>query len=269
MFNLPNIFTAFNLLSGVTAILLALGGMVEFAPYAIFFGAILDFFDGFLARKLKVAGDLGKQLDSLADVVSFGVAPGVVMFVILTMNVSTWVSDDINFFYDSSFENWQLWLRNIIEGKETNFYPFIAFLIPFFSLFRLAKFNLDTRQTESFIGLPTPANTLFFMSYPLVIGLGKDHLLEHQLIYQWLFDPNIVSLFILLMSLMLVSEIPLFSLKFKAFKWKGNELRFSFLLISLIFILLFKAWSLALIVFLYLILSVIENNILKTKKNEI
>lgn len=250
--------------------MLALGGKVEWAPFAIFAGALFDFLDGFLARKLKVAGELGKQLDSLADMVTFGVAPGVIMFVILTMNIPVWISGEVHSLSNTaSYEVWQYWLSGLFNGELTNPYPLVALLIPFFSLFRLAKFNIDTRQSESFIGLPTPANTIFYMSFALVVGLGETHLSENAVVYQWLFHPILLTVLIVLMSVLLVSEIPLFSLKFKTFKWKGNELRFSFLLISLIFILLFKAWSLSLIVFLYLILSVIANNILKTKKNEI
>lgn len=258
MFNIPNLFTAFNMLSGCVAIILAFAGRIDLAPFAIFAGAFFDFLDGFLARKLKVSGEMGKQLDSLADMVTFGLAPGVIMFLMLM--------------YVGEFPRTTAlhsWVRQVLDGETTNFYPFVALLIPFFSLFRLAKFNLDTRQTESFIGLPTPANTLFFMSFPLVAVYGSTESGVMSGVNDFMFHPITMGAFILVMSLLLVSEIPLFSLKFKTFGIKGNEIRYVFLLISLTFIIIFKVWALALIVFLYLVLSIIENFVLKTKKDEI
>jgi len=256
MFNLPNLFTAANLLSGCFAIILAFAGRIDLAPFAIFAGALFDFFDGFLARKLKISGELGKQMDSLADMVTFGVAPGVIMLIMI-------IEPSMQIF---SGRHIDIWMRSLLDFEWKSFYPLIALLIPFFSVFRLAKFNLDTRQTESFIGLPTPANTLFFMSFPLVAVYGEDGTELMKSMNDFMFHPLTMGAFIVVMSLLLVSELPLFSLKFKTFGWKGNEIRFSFLLISLAFIVFFKAWSLALIVFLYLILSVLENYVLKDKR---
>lgn len=259
MFNIPNLFTAFNLLSGCVAIILAFAGRMDLAPFAIFAGAFFDFLDGFLARKLKVSGELGKQMDSLADMVTFGVAPGVIMFIMLV-----YLGD-----FPDGAVNVSGWVEQMLNGTTTNYYPLCALLIPFFSVFRLAKFNLDTRQTESFIGLPTPANTLFFMSYPLVASYSMMDISEITGFTGFMFHPLSISVTILVMSLLLISEIPLFALKFKSFGIKGNEIRYIFLLISLIFIITFKVWALALIVFLYLVLSIIENFVLKTKKDEI
>ncbi len=262
MFNIPNLFTAANLISGCIAILLAVSGRIDLAPFAIFVGAFFDFLDGFLARKLQVSSEMGKQLDSLADMVTFGVAPGLIMMaVILRCQL---VSD-----FSMNYVSIPNWVNTLIDGDHRNFWPFAGLLIPFFSIFRLAKFNLDTRQTESFIGLPTPAITLFFMSFPLALAYKittGDLMIS---INRFLFDPLFISILILIMSLLLVSEIPLFSLKIKGFGWKENRVRYVFLLISLAFILLFNVWSLALIVFLYLILSMIENIFIKTKKDEI
>lgn len=256
LFNIPNLLTAGNMLCGVLAILCALTSRPDLAVYLIFLGAIFDFLDGFVARKLKVDGEMGKQLDSLADMVTFGVAPGVVMFGFITFSIElTW--GEVLF---------RDWARELFRFESFLYWlPITSLFIPFFSLFRLAKFNLDTRQSESFIGLPTPANTLFFMSYPLVLS-NKE--VFNQFDY-FMFNPIVISVLVVVMSVLLVSEIPLFSLKFKHFKWKGNEIRFLFLLISFLFILVFRFWSLALIVFLYLILSLIQNKILKTSKNEI
>ena len=147
--------------------------------------------------------------------------------------------------------------------------PFLGFLIPIFSLFRLAKFNIDTRQSESFLGLPTPANTLFFTTFVLALSFyfNKDGYPNYFVTL--LFEPLFLSIIILFMSYCLITEIPLFALKIKSFGWKGNEIRFVFLAISLIIIFITGVWSIALIVFLYLILSMIENIFSKTKSNEI
>jgi CDP-diacylglycerol--serine O-phosphatidyltransferase len=259
MFNLPNLFTAANMLSGCIAIILAFAGRIDLAPFAIFAGALFDFCDGFIARKMGISGEMGKQMDSLADMVTFGVAPGLIMFLLLVDIDTPQISGN----------RLSFWIRQLADLDFAHMYPLIALLIPFFSVFRLAKFNLDTRQTESFIGLPTPANTLFFMSFPLVAVYGGIDSDLMNAVSDFMFHPITICVLIVTMSLLLVSEIPLFSLKFKSFGIKGNEIRYSFLLISLLFIIVFKAWSLALIVFLYLVLSIIENYLLKTKEHEI
>lgn len=297
MFNLPNLFTAANLISGCIAIILALLGRIDLAPFAIFAGALFDFCDGFIARKLNISGEMGKQLDSLADMVTFGVAPGAIMFVVLAVISEGYLTDvyastdsKVLFYLDGQvgvkdtvrtmgglFNNWKDSIINVeTYGYSLNrgslfyaFMPFLALIIPFFSMFRLAKFNLDTRQTESFIGVPTPAATLFFCTFPLVLVYQLPTTVAASEVYSAVLNPITIIGAILLMSLLLVSEIPLFSLKFKSFRIKGNEIRYSFLLISLLFIIVFKAWALALIVFLYLVLSIIENYVLKTKKHEI
>ncbi len=252
MFNLANLVTSFNLLCGVFSVLFAVTGYIHWAVFAIFAGAIFDFLDGFIARAMNTMGELGKQLDSLADMVTFGVAPGVLMLVVLTLDFSNFEVYSAEL-VRTSFIAWlDSWMKGTID-----FFPLLALLIPFFSLFRLAKFNLDTRQTSSFIGLPTPANTLFYTSLPLVIVYKSEDVM--QLPYAYFFQPIVIGSLIVILSLMMVSEIPLFSLKVKNFKIKGNELRFLFLLISLVFILVFNVWAIAIIVLLYLILSILEN----------
>jgi len=267
MFNLANLLTAANLISGIVAILLTFSGRIDLAPFAIFSGLIFDFFDGFAARMLKVSGELGKQLDSFADMVTFGVAPGAIMLVVLTINPSSFENgitlSEIN-------RDYNLWFETLnFSSLSGNYFPFLALLIPFFSMFRLAKFNLDTRQSESFIGLPTPSMTLFFMSFPLVLTTQMTINSSVNEFTLFLFHPFFIGVLVFAFGLLMISEIPLFSLKLKSFGWKGNEIRIIFLLISLGFILVFKVWALALIVFLYLILSMIENIFFKTKKNEI
>ena len=264
MFSLPNLLTAGNLLSGVLAILLAVTGRIDLAPYAVFLGLIFDFLDGFAARMLKKSGELGKQLDSLADMITFGVAPGVIMMGVLIVTTA-----DPGEFYYFSREYYSQWIHHAIHFQDINYLPLVALVIPFFALFRLAKFNIDTRQSDSFIGLPTPANTLFFMSFPLALGVSVRLADVNEQLWTILFDPWLIAACIIVLSVTMVIELPLFSLKFKHFKFKGNEIRYFFLLISLGLILFFKVWAFALIVFLYLILSLIENTFFKKNRNEV
>jgi CDP-diacylglycerol--serine O-phosphatidyltransferase len=262
MFNLANLFTAGNLLSGCFAILLALSGRADWAPIAIFAGMIFDFLDGFVARLTKTSGELGKQLDSLSDMVSFGVAPGLIMMVYL-------VQADFGAYHQQAIvnaDNFAMWFDHALHGTTDNYLPFIAFIFPLCALFRLAKFNLDTRQTDSFIGLPTPAATLFFMSFPLA-WLAPDHWCNQSAFAEVLSHPLLVAVCLVLVSVMMLSPLPMFSLKVKGFGWKGNEIRYPFLLISLGLILFFGAWSFALIVFLYSIISIIHSTF--SKKQEV
>lgn len=267
MFNLANLFTAANLISGVIAILLAFSGRLDLAPFAIFCGLIFDFFDGFAARMLKKSGDFGKQLDSFADMITFGVAPGIIMLIILTIHPSS-LENGISLVQIE--KDYNLWFEALdFKTLSGNYIPFFALFIPFFSMFRLAKFNIDTRQSESFIGIPTPSMTLFFMSFPIVLTTQLNTISNVNDFNLFFFNPYIICTLILIFGLLMISEIPLFSLKVKSIGWKGNEIRIVFLLISLGLILVFKAWSFALIVFLYLILSMIENTFFKTKRNEV
>lgn len=263
MFNLANLFTSANLISGVFAIILSFTGNIHLAVFSIFLGAIFDFLDGFFARIFNTSGELGKQLDSLADMVTFGVAPGVLMMVVLASDLSI-----SNFSIEKTQLDFLTWINDLLSFKSADvLVPLAGLIIPFFSLFRLAKFNLDTRQTSSFIGLPTPANTLFFTTFPLVLVYGSA---DTSWLTSLLFNPLVIISLICLLGLLMVSEIPLFSLKIKGARWKGNETRLIFLLISLIFIFVFKVWAIAIIVLLYLMMSIIENTFIKSKEsNEI
>jgi CDP-diacylglycerol---serine O-phosphatidyltransferase len=282
MFNIPNLFTAGNMLCGVLAIMLAFAGRIDIAPYLIFLAAVLDFFDGFLARLLKQQGELGKQLDSLADMISFGLAPGLIILQVLIS--STTCRDFGPCDYEIRYQVYEmldkdqgvaatfnLWVDQLFHHspKDASYLPFFALLIPFFSMFRLAKFNIDTRQSESFIGLPTPANTIFFMAFPLLLTqYGAVTGWEHDLII-WLIQPAVLIPIIVIMSLLLVAELPLFALKFKSFKWKGNEIRYVFLISCGILIPLLLFWSVPIIILLYLLLSLINNIIRKKQTHEI
>lgn len=268
MINIPNLFTSANMLSGIAAILLALAGRIDLAPFAIFAGALFDFADGFIARKMGLSGELGKQMDSLADMVTFGVAPGVIMLVVLSMDVEAYMASRAagEVFPEEIYYDFFAYLNQLLAGDVTYAVPFFALAIPFFSIFRLAKFNVDLRQTDHFIGLPTPANTLFFMTFPLVISYGDLSQTD------WIVtvcQPEVLAPLCVLMSFMLIVEIPLFALKFKHLGWKSNELRYSFLLISAVLIIVFQTWSVAIIVFLYLILSLLYNLFNKKNTDEI
>lgn len=265
MFNIPNLFTAANLMCGILSIILTFAGRIDLAPFAIFLGGLFDFFDGFLARKLKISGEMGKQLDSLADMVTFGLAPGFIMMVVII--VSIYIDgpfDNAGFTSHVHFEM-QNWVNAIFYDvpnqmdANINILPFFGLVIPFFSMFRLAKFNIDKRQADSFIGVPTPLNTIFFMFFPLIMWLEFENWKYNEGIFIYLLNPYFLVGLIIFMSLLLVAEIPLFSLKFKHFKWKGNEIRYSFLLISMLLIPFLLVWSIPLIVFLQLILSFIDN----------
>lgn len=283
MFTVANILTGFNLLFGVSSIIFTFSGRLEYAVIAIILGAICDFFDGFAARLLKQQGELGKQLDSLADMVTFGVAPGLIVFVLLILSGASsiiiemggstsdlWLEGTMG----HSVHYWTSVYMNDLVGNQTpyltsHFYgiykylPFTALLIPFFSLFRLAKFNLDERQSTGFIGLPTPANSLFFASFALLLwdGFALNNwktVLSMRFIEAYFLIPLVI-----LFSLLLIAEIPLFSLKFPNFKWKGNKIRFIFLVLSLITLAVLWVWAIPVIVILYILLSILNNRINK------
>ena len=259
-----NFLTSLNLISGIIAIVFALMGSLDLAPLLICFGAIFDFFDGFFARMSKQNSELGKQLDSLSDIVTFGVAPGIIMLVVLIIDVSE--IDCKTTAVDISHQI-QVWFDNLFLG-DPNLIPFAGLIIPFFTLFRLAKFNISENQNLYFIGLPAPMNTFFFMLFPLIISNEINNFIMGQILLP-LFNPYFLTFLMILMGFLMISKIRLLAFKFTYFRIKGNEIRVSFLLISLLFILLFKVWSIALIVFLYIILSTVENIIFKKNKDEI
>ena len=232
--HIPNIITLLNLLCGCTAIVYVAQSDFETAFYFVCLGIFLDFFDGFFARLLNVASPLGLQLDSLADMVTSGVVPGFVMF--------------------KMFQNLNTEITTI------SFYSFFGFLITLGACYRLANFNIDVRQSDSFIGLPTPANTLFIMSLPLILMNSDQEFVKEAL------SNNYVLMAITLFSAFIMNaEIPLFSLKLKSFNMKVNLLQIVFLLISIILLLFFKFLGVAFVISFYVILSIIRN--LKPKKN--
>lgn len=213
--HIPNAITCANLFSGCIGIVFAFKGDLQFAAYFVILSGIFDFFDGMVARLLHVKSAIGKDLDSLADMVSFGFLPGVIMFQLLKIS------------------------------STSEYLPYLAFFITIFSALRLAKFNNDERQTEDFIGLNTPMNTLFFVSLPYI---AVDY-------------PNIISSTPILLavtaitSYLLISEIKIFSLKFSNLSWAKNKIKFIFLILSAILIIAFKFLAVPLILILYIGLS--------------
>jgi CDP-diacylglycerol--serine O-phosphatidyltransferase len=276
MFNIPNLFTASNLISGVLAVIFSLMGRIDIAPFFIFAGAIFDFFDGFLARKLKVSGELGKQLDSLADMITFGLAPGVFMMVVIVVSLTDLREPTQTLEFSSHINNvFTSWKNAVFYNVPNSFdtplkwTPFFALFIPFMSMFRLAKFNIDTRQSESFIGLNTPTNTIFFTTFPLVL-MTEYSVKGYQ--SEWMniiFQPGFFIALIGCVSMLLIAEIPMFSLKFKTFHWKKNEIRYIFLISCGILIPLLLVWSIPLIVLLYVVLSIVDVKINKKQSHEI
>ncbi|HXI00671.1 MAG TPA: CDP-diacylglycerol--serine O-phosphatidyltransferase [Sphingobacteriaceae bacterium] len=229
--HIPNAITCLNLFSGCVGIVFAFQGRLDYSAYAIFIAAILDFADGLVARALKAYSDIGKELDSLADMVSFGVLPSVIIY--------------------------QLFLQAPQIATISPYLNLSAFLIAIFSALRLAKFNTDIRQTENFLGLPTPANALLVASLPLILTQGNFFLTSYIL------NPFFLFLFSLGMGILLVVEIPLMSLKFKTYKISDNMLRYALILSALLLILIFKFAAIPIIIFIYFILSIIQFRLIK------
>lgn len=231
---IPNIITLLNLFCGCIALVFAFDSNFEMAFLFVCLGIFLDFFDGFFARLFKVSSPLGLQLDSLADMVTSGVVPGTVMFFM--------VSNALNN-PEVGFLNFKFWIS--LSG----------FIITLGSCYRLANFNIDTRQTDSFIGLPTPANALFILSLPLILKYS-----EIEMVNNLLQTPIFLVAITLLSAFILNAEIPLFSLKIKSFNLKDNGLTLFFLSVSSVLLILFQFLGLAMVIVFYVVLSVLNNN---------
>lgn len=244
-----------NLLCGCMGIIFVFNGQPEISAIFIFVAAIFDFLDGLAARSLKAHSPIGKDLDSLADMVSFGVLPGMILF-----NLSRSFSAGSILFGFSNFFTGH-------AGKEVNAYPiafsFAALLIPVFSAIRLAKFNNDTRQTTSFIGLPTPANSLFIASLPLIFFYNSEADFFETLFMKLLENPYLFVLLCATLSYLMIAEIPMFSLKFKNLKWEENKFQFILILIAVILIPVLRFAAIPVLIILYLLLSIINTITIK------
>lgn len=237
---IPNFITVLNLLFGCLAITNAFEGDLYISSIYLIFASACDFLDGFAARSLKVSNPLGEQLDSLADMVAFGLAPGILLY---------------------QFTK-QLQVENPIQILTD--YPelfYLAFMIPVFSAIRLAKFNIDTRQTSSFIGLPTPANASFFL-FPILIYTFPDlpKIIDVNFIVMPIYgNPLIMLGFGIVMSFLLIAEIPMCSLKFKSMKWRDNQQPFTFILIWAVLLIFTNINAMPATVLIYVIFSIIHH----------
>lgn len=235
---IPNLCTLINLFCGSLSIVFSFSGALHIAAYLIGIAALFDFLDGLMARLLGAYSEFGKQLDSLADLVSFGLAPAVILYHL--------------FLATPQIPTFSLGGMPVLA--------FIAFLVPLFSAMRLAKFNLDEQQTDSFIGLPTPANAILIASLPLILmqcaAIPKNFCLIFDLFLNHFY---FLVLFTCFMCFMLVAEVRLFSLKFKDYSWNNNKWRYGFLTLSLCSLLIFYFIAIPLIIFFYILLSLIIN----------
>ncbi|MCF6342864.1 MAG: CDP-diacylglycerol--serine O-phosphatidyltransferase [Bacteroidales bacterium] len=232
--HIPNAITLLNLLSGILSVYFSLTGDVRLAGLLVFVAALFDFFDGFAARLLQAKTPIGADLDSLADVVSFGVAPGFILFQMLRFSLG----------------------QEFLPVADPGYLPFVAFVIPLFGALRLAKFNVDQSQSDAFKGLPIPAQAIVIASFPLIVL----HCLadNHNLYWQLLTNPWFLAGSGLLLSVLMVSALPMFALKFKGAGWQGNQTRYVFLLLSLVLLVLLRVTAIPLIVLLYLLTAVFQ-----------
>lgn len=236
----PNTLTCCNLISGCIATYFAFQANYEIAFLFIIIGAVFDFFDGFAARLLHVSSAIGKELDSLADDITFGFAPSAIVYALLSQSLSACTVENADFC-----------------PTVATYLPFVAFLMAAFSGLRLAKFNIDERQTTTFIGLPTPANALFWASLSVAIN-GNTDIINSA----WIAPALIIG--ILLSCWLLICEVPMFALKFKTFALKDNLVRYGFVAMSLILLLALGWVGFSAIIVLYVLTS-IANNVIGTK----
>lgn len=222
--HIPNLLTISNLICGCIALYFTFQGELVFTAYLIGLAAIFDFMDGAAARFLNVSNPIGKELDSLADMISFGLVPGAVVF-------------------------------HLLEESPLSQYSFMALIIPIFSAYRLAKFNVDENQNENFIGLPTPANCLVFVSIPLITTFNSESTIAY------LFEiPEILLIITILMSLALVSRVNMFSLKFKNLKFQDNKFRFFLITMSIILLTWLEFSAIPIIILLYIMISIVKTS---------
>jgi CDP-diacylglycerol---serine O-phosphatidyltransferase len=221
--HLPNFLTCCNLICGCFGIVFLLEDRGVPAAYFVWAAGVFDFFDGFVARLIKISSPIGKELDSLADVVTFGVLPGLIMY------------------------------KLIGAHSTSDILPYIGFMIAAFSALRLAIFNVDTRQTDSFIGLNTPANTFFISSLPLLPSV----------VTSWLFQEWILIAITVVFSLLMVSPLEFFALKFKNYTWQDNKLRFTFIALSVLLLATVQIAAIPLIILLYIGVSLFNRALVK------
>ena len=237
--HIPNVITFLNLFSGCIAVLFAVNGNMKMTALFVFLGIFFDFFDGLLARKLKVQSELGVQLDSLADMITSGLVPGLVMMHLLNLSLKSGWNENA--------------LGNSFQFDEISYIPFIGLLITIASSYRLGKFNISDNQQDAFIGLPTPANTLFVLSLPLIIEFENNDAINAIIINQWFLIG-----FTLLSCYLLNANIKLLALKFKNFGFKDNAARYILIILSAVLLIILKFAAIPVIILTYIIISLLN-----------
>ncbi|WP_111309103.1 CDP-alcohol phosphatidyltransferase family protein [Confluentibacter sediminis] len=237
--SIPNALTLLNLFCGSIAVIFVINDDFVTASLFMFLGVFFDFFDGFAARKLNVQSELGLQLDSLADMVTSGLVPGMVMYKLFVLSEGSWGNSDIN------YSNFNFYHINVL--------PFLGLLVTLASAYRLAKFNLDEDQQTYFKGLPTPANALFIISLPLIMEFQNSDYINAIILNKWfLIMITFVSCY------MLNSGIKLFALKFKDWSFKNNATRYIFIILCGLFIIIFQFAAIPIIIISYIVMSLLD-----------
>jgi CDP-diacylglycerol--serine O-phosphatidyltransferase len=281
MFNLANILTSCNLVCGLISITFCFAGQLDLAAYCIFLGALFDFADGFVARSLKLESKMGKELDSLSDLITFGAAPGFLMFFMILIGIEqpflleNFDKRAANIHYENYyvFNQFIHWVQAFFYDFPNNFnasikyLPFAAFSIPFLSLFRLAHFNVDTKQSKNFIGVPTPLNAIIICFFPLYFQENMMNWNTQVELIHILFDCYALAIICVLLSIALIAPIPLMSMKLEGGNKIENKLKIALIVISVITIIVFKVLAIPIIITLYFIIT--SYHYFKTSKNEI
>ncbi|WP_034922817.1 CDP-alcohol phosphatidyltransferase family protein [Gillisia sp. CAL575] len=244
--HIPNLITALNMLCGTIAAIFAVQGNLIMAALFVGLGIFFDFFDGLAARALDVKSEVGLQLDSLADMITSGLVPGIVMYQLFLRALPGTNDPTADSWSADAASTWLEW--------NMPFMALIGLLVVAASGYRLAKFNVDERQTDSFIGLPTPANAMLILSLPLILVYQPHPIAVSLILNEWF----LVGLTVF-SCVMLNAEIPLFALKFSDWSLKQNKLRYSFILFCLVMIVLFQFIAIPLIIASYILLSIISN----------
>lgn len=241
--HIPNFITLLNLLCGCVAVVLAVNNQFVTAAVFVFLGIFFDFFDGFFARKFNVQGPLGVQLDSLADMVTSGLVPGVVMFKLLQISLGKPVLENTEALWSHS---------TFFDGLHYAPLAFVGFFITLSSAYRLAKFNIDDEQQSYFKGIPTPANAIFILSLPLIIEFQN-----HDGMNALILNPWFLIIITLISTFMLNAPVKLFALKFKTWDFKSNITRYVFLILTLVLLVVLQFAAIPLVILLYVILSLL------------
>ena len=241
--HIPNFITLLNLFCGSVAVIFAVQGELVTAAFLAFLGIFFDFFDGLLARKLNAQSELGLQLDSLADVVTSGLVPGIVMFQLFNLSNG----QDWNFFGDSDGYGFEETISTISA------LPFLGLLITLASAYRLANFNIDENQSDSFVGIPTPANTLLIVSFPLIMEFQNNDTMNAIILNQWF-----LVIITLVSCYLLNARITLLALKFKNWSFKDNAARYILIIMAIVLMAIFQFAAIPLIILFYIFISLLN-----------